>query len=91
AYMSPEQAKGEKVDHRTDIWSLGVVFYEMLTGQLPFKGDYEQAVTYSILHEDPEPITGLRTGVPMEVERIVNKCLQKEPDARYQGANELLV
>ena len=63
----------------------------MVTGQQPFKGDYEQAVTYSILHEDPESITGLRTGVPMELERIVNKCLQKEPSNRYQGANELLV
>ena len=68
-----------------------MLLYEVLTGQLPFKGDYEQAVTYSILHEDPEPITGLRTGVPMELERIVNKCLQKVSSDRYQGANELLV
>ena len=91
AYMSPEQARGKDVDRRTDIFSLGVLVYEMVTGQQPFKGEYEQAVTYSILHEEPEPITGLRTGIPVEVERIVNKCLQKEPSARYQAVNELLV
>ena len=91
AYMSPEQARGDEIDHRTDIWSLGVVVYEMLTGQLPFKGDYEQAVTYNIVHEFPEPITGLRTGIPLELERIVNKCIQKKPDDRYQHADEVVV
>lgn len=91
AYMSPEQAQGEKVDRRTDIWSMGVVLYEMVTGQLPFKGDFEQAVVYSILNEEPEPITGLRTGVPMELERIINKSLAKNPDERYQHADDLLV
>lgn len=91
AYMSPEQAHGEKVDFRTDIWSLGVVLYEMVTGQLPFKGDHEQAVVYSILNEEPEPITGLRTGVPMELERIVNKALAKKMNERYQHADDLLV
>jgi len=91
AYMSPEQAQSAPVDHRTDIWALGALLYEMISGRQPFEGDYEQAVLYSIMNEDPEPLTGLRTGVPMELERIVNKCLQKESSARYQGVNELLV
>ena len=91
AYMSPEQASGEPVDYRTDIWSLGVVLYEMTSGQLPFKGEYEQAIIYSILNEEPEPLTALRTGVPLELERIVNKLIAKDPAARYQHVDELPV
>ena len=89
AYMSPEQTRGEKVDHRTDIWSLGVVLYEMIIGQLPFKGDYEQAVVYSILNETPQPLTSIKKELPHEMERIVNKCLEKDPDKRYQKASEI--
>jgi len=91
AYMSPEQAEGASVDHRTDIWSFGVMLYEMVTGQLPFKGDYEQAVVYSIKIEDPEPLTALRTGVPMELERTVNKAMAKIPEQRYQNVNDMLI
>jgi non-specific serine/threonine protein kinase len=91
AYMSPEQASGEKVDHRSDIWSLGVVLYEMLTGQIPFRGEYDQAIMYAVMNEEQEPITGLRTGVPLELERILNKTLAKDPRERYQTTADLLV
>jgi TolB-like protein/Tfp pilus assembly protein PilF/predicted Ser/Thr protein kinase len=90
AYMSPEQARGEEVDHRTDIWSLGVVLYEMFGGQLPFKGDQDQAVVYSILNKQPKPITDLRAEIPMSLGQVVAKALEKNPDERYQKVEELL-
>jgi eukaryotic-like serine/threonine-protein kinase len=89
AYMSPEQARGEAVDQRTDIWSLGVVLYEMLAGQLPFRGDYEQAVLYSILNEAPRPLAELRPAVPARVLKIVDRCLKKDPAERFQTLDEL--
>ena len=90
-YMSPEQTVGEKLDHRTDIWSLGVVLYEMLIGKVPFRGTYEQAVVYSIMNEQPMPVTALRTGLPMELERVIYKALAKNPDERYQHLDDLIV
>jgi serine/threonine protein kinase/tetratricopeptide (TPR) repeat protein len=91
SYMSPEQARGDEVDKRTDIWSLGVVLYEMISGQRPFRGDYDQAVIYAILNEQIEPLTALRTGVPPELERIVNKALSKNPEERYSTTADLIV
>ena len=90
AYMSPEQTRGNEVDHRTDIWSFGVVLYEMLTGKLPFKGDYEQAVIYAILNEDPKPLDEERPEMPKELQNIVTQALQKNPEERYQQVQDLL-
>ncbi len=88
-YMSPEQAAGRETDNRTDLWSLGVVLYEMVTGRVPFGGDHLQAVMYAIQNTEPEPVTGLRTGVPRELERIIGKCLAKDAAERYQHAEDL--
>ena len=90
AYMSPEHASGEEVDHRTDIWALGVVLYEMVSGKLPFDGAHEPAVIYSIINKDPEPLTDRDGGTPEALAAIADKCLAKSPVKRYQNADELV-
>jgi TolB-like protein/Flp pilus assembly protein TadD len=90
SYMSPEQLKGGDVDHRSDIWALGVVLFEMITGETPFRGEYEQAMGYAILNEDPKPLRTLRPDVPVEMERIIEKTLSKDPSGRYQKSSELI-
>ena len=90
AYMSPEQAMGKKVNHRTDIWSLGVVMYEMATGELPFKGDYEQAIIYAIINEKIRPLKEIRPEFPAELSQLIEKSLAKNPDQRFQNINLML-
>ena len=90
-YMSPEQVLGQDVDHRTDIFSLGVVLYEMATGRLPFSGSSVSETTNRILHGQPDAIARFNYNVPPELERIIRKCLEKDRERRYQSARELLV
>jgi len=89
AYMSPEQAEGRPIDHRTDIFSLGVMFYEMATGQRPFAGDTSMSVLTSILRDEPGSVTDLNVRLPRQLGRFVKRCLQKDPDRRYQSALDL--
>jgi tetratricopeptide (TPR) repeat protein/TolB-like protein len=88
AYMSPEHARGEDVDERSDIFSLGAVFYELLTGELPFKGDHEAAVMYGIANNDPPALDTYRNDLPAGLQRVIDKVLAKDVDERYQSALE---
>jgi len=91
AYMSPEQAKGAHMDARTDLWSLGAVLYELVTGRVPFIGETANETISLILQREPAPLTRYAHEVPAELERIVNKALTKDTEERYQSAKDLLI
>jgi serine/threonine protein kinase len=88
-YMSPEQVEGVDVDHRTDIFSLGVVLYELLAGESPFKGMHETAVMYEIVNVEPPPISTIKEGIDPQLDGIILECLEKDKDERFQSAKEL--
>jgi len=90
AYMSPEQASGEEIDSRSDIFSFGVVLYEMIAGRLPFKGEHHAAILYAILNETPEPLIRYRANVPEGLQRMIDKALEKDREERYQHIDDLL-
>ncbi|MGB5849598.1 MAG: protein kinase, partial [Ignavibacteriaceae bacterium] len=91
AYMAPEQIDGREIDARSDIFSFGIVLYEMLTGRLPFKGDYEAALMYAILNEEPEPVEKHLPNISSELLHLMNRSLEKDPNNRYQSMKDMLI
>ncbi len=89
-YMSPEQVQGQETDHRSDIFSLGVLLYELFAGRMPFQVAHETAVLYEIVNVDPPPMSAVRGDLDPELDRIVLECLQKEPDERYNSAKDIV-
>jgi eukaryotic-like serine/threonine-protein kinase len=90
AYMSPEQARGRNVDQRSDIFSLGVMTYEMSTGQMPFEGTSPVDTMHAIAFDEARPVTQIRPGLPADLQRVVSRCLRKRPEDRYQSTRELV-
>ena len=90
AYMSPEQLRGEDPDHRSDLFSLGIVLYELATGHLPFRGEHDSAVSYSIVNEDPLPLTAPHATIPGSLKKVIFRCLEKDMGKRYQSADEIV-
>ena len=89
-YMSPEQIRNQNVDHRSDIWSFGVILYEMITGKYPFKGEHDASLFYSIINQSPEPLARYKADINEGFQRIIDKALEKDPETRYQHIDELL-
>ena len=90
SHMSPEQVRGGKVDHRTDIWSLGIILYQLLEGRLPFLGDYEQAIMYAVANETAAPLSDMSTELRTDLSVVIETCLQKDPENRYKSMDALL-
>src|SRR5689334_2844208 len=90
AYMSPEQIQGGEIDARSDLFSFGVVLFEMLTGKLPYRGEHDAAMMYSIMNEQPDPLSKYLPDISPEIERIVQRALEKDPEDRYQSAADMV-
>src|SRR5213078_2974368 len=88
-YMSPEQVQGQDVDHRSDIFSCGIVLYELFTGQLPFKGVHETALMYEIVNVDPAPLSAVKSDIDPSLDAIILECMEKDPNERTQAAKQI--
>ncbi len=89
-YMSPEQARGRKIDHRSDIFSMGIVLYEMVTGELPFKGETALDTMHAIAYEETRPVTSIRSNLPLSLQRIISRCLRKQPENRFDDTRQFV-